>query len=96
MMATILATNLVRTSDVCGGRLRIEGTRTTVNQLVALHKQGLSADDIVVQYPQRNLSEIFTVLAWYHDNKDEFDEELAREAATDEELRREMAERTAP
>lgn len=95
-MPTILATNLVRTPDVCGGRLRIDGTRMTVNQIVALHKQGLSADDIVAQYPHRSLNEIFTVLAWYHDNKDEFDDELAKEAAADEAARRELAERTGP
>ena len=93
-MPTILATSLVRTPDICGGRLRIDGTRMTVNQIVALHKQGLSADDIVAQYPQRSLSEIFTVLAWYHANKDEFDEELAAEASMDESARRQTTERT--
>lgn len=86
-MPTILATNLVRTPGICGGRLRIDGTRMTVNQIVALHKQGLSAHDIAAQYPQRGLREIFTVLAWYHDNKKEFDRELAAEAAAAEEMR---------
>lgn len=92
-MPTILATNLVRTPGVCGGRLRIDGTRTTVNQLVTLYRQGLSAEDIVAQYPQRSLSEIFTVLAWYHANKNEFDAELAEEAAAEESARREMTAR---
>lgn len=68
----------------------------TVNQIVALHKQGLNADDIVAQYPQRTLSEIFTVLAWYHANKDEFDDELAAEARKDESAHRQMTERTGP
>lgn len=68
----------------------------TVNQIVALHKQGLSADDIVAQYPQRSLSEIFTVLAWYHANKDEFDQELATEASMDENAHRQTTERTGP
>lgn len=95
-MPTILETSLVRTPDVCGGRLRIDGTRMTVNQIVALHKQGLSADDIVAQYPQRSLSEIFTVLAWYHANKDEFDQELATEASMDENAHRQTTERTGP
>ncbi|HEX7376726.1 MAG TPA: DUF433 domain-containing protein [Pirellulales bacterium] len=80
-MPTILETSLVRTPDICGGRLRIDGTRMTVNQIVSLHNQGLSAEDIVAQYPQRGLSEVFTVLAWYHANKKEFDAELAAEAA---------------
>ncbi|HEX7447524.1 MAG TPA: DUF433 domain-containing protein [Pirellulales bacterium] len=95
-MPTILATNLVRTPGICGGRLRIDGTRTTVNQIVILHRQGLSAEDIVAQYPQRSLSEIFTVLAWYHANKKGFDAELAAEAVAEESARREMTGRPGP
>ena len=91
-----MATSLVRTPDICGGRLRIDGTRMTVNQIVVLHKQGLSAEDIVAQYPQRSLSEIFAVLTWYHANKDEFDEELAAEASMDESAHRQTTERTGP
>jgi uncharacterized protein (DUF433 family) len=86
-MATVLETSLVRTPDVCGGRLRIDGTRMTVNQIVVLHRQGMTAEDIVAQYPQRTLEEIFTVLAWYHAHKDEFDHELAAEDKADEEER---------
>ena len=93
-MPTVLATDLVRTPGICGGRLRIEGTRMTVNQIVTLHKQGLSAEEIVAQYPRRTMSEIYTVLAWYHANKDEFDKELAAEAVEQEKLRRQFT--TAP
>ena len=80
-MSTILETTLVRTPDVCGGRLRIDGTRMTVNQIVTLYRQGLSAEQIVEQYPQRTIGEIYTVLAWYHEHREEFDAELAAEAA---------------
>lgn len=89
-MPTILDTSLVRTPGVCGGRLRIDGTRMTVNQIVTMHSQGLSAAEIIAQYPQRTLSEIFTVLAWYHKNKEEFDKELAAEAAADERAQQEF------
>ena len=85
-MPTTLDVTLVRTPDICGGRLRIDGTRMTVNQIVALHQQGLSAQQIVEQYPQRTLSEIFAVLAWYHEHKSQFDEELAAEAQRDESI----------
>jgi uncharacterized protein (DUF433 family) len=57
-MSTVLETNLVRTPGICGGRLRIDGTRMTVNQIVTLHNQGLSDLQIVEQYPQRSLAEI--------------------------------------
>ena len=89
-MPIVLETNLVRTPDVCGGRLRIDGTRMTVNQIVALYHQGLSAEQIVEQYPQRTLSEIYSVLAWYHANKDQFDKEMADEAAAGAHARKEQ------
>jgi uncharacterized protein (DUF433 family) len=82
-MPIVLGTNLVRTPDVCGGRLCIDGTPMTVNQIVALHNQGLRAEQIVEQYPQRTLSEIYSVLAWYHANKGQFDKEMADEAAAE-------------
>lgn len=94
-MPTVLETSLVRTPGVCGGRLRIDGTRMTVNQIVTLHKQGFTAEQIVEQYPQRTLAEVFTVLAWYHANKDDFDQELAAEATTAERAQQDV-ERTEP
>jgi uncharacterized protein (DUF433 family) len=57
-MSTILETTLVRTPGVCGGRLRIDGTRMTVGHIVALYRQGLSAEQIVEQHPQRTIREI--------------------------------------
>jgi uncharacterized protein (DUF433 family) len=83
-MPTLLETSLVRTPGICGGRLRIEGTRMTVNQIVALCKQGLTAPEIVQQYPQRTLEEIHTVLAWYYAHQAEFDKELAEEVADED------------
>jgi uncharacterized protein (DUF433 family) len=90
-MPTQLDTTLVRTPGICGGRLRIDGTRMTVNQIVTLHKQGLTALQIIESYPQRTLSEIYTVLAWYHAHQAEFDQELAEEAIADERAIQEIA-----
>ncbi len=90
-MPTLLDTTLVRTPGICGGRLRIDGTRMTVNQIVTLYKQGLTAPQIIEHYPQRTLSEIYTVLAWYHAHEVEFDQELAQEAIGEERLEKEVA-----
>ena len=90
-MPTVLDTTLVRTPGICGGRLRIDGTRMTVNQIVTLYKQGLTGPQIVEHYPQRTLSEIYTVLAWYHAHEAEFDQELAQEAIAEERVAKEIA-----
>ena len=82
-MSTVLTTSLVRTPGVCGGRLRIDGTRMTVGHIVHLYHQGLSPEQVVEQHPQRTIGEIYAVLAWYHDHRDEFDSEMAADAARD-------------
>lgn len=83
-MTTISGTTLVRSPDICGGRLRIDGTRLTVNQVVTLYHQGMSAERIAECYPHRPIGDIYTVLAWYHANQERFDAELAAEAKADE------------
>lgn len=83
-MSTVLATSLVRTPGICGGKLCLAGTRMTVNQIVTLYLQGMTPEQIVEQYPHRLIREIYAVLAWYHDHREEFDAELAEEAAADE------------
>ena len=55
----------------------------TVNQVVTLYKQGSPAEKIVEAYPQRTIRELYAVLAWYHDHREESDAELAAEVAID-------------
>lgn len=79
-MSTEIATLLVSTPEICGGRLRIEGTRITVNQIVVLYKQGYSAEDIADQYPHLTLAQVYTALAHYHANREEMEADLATES----------------
>ena len=90
MIAEMVAA-LVSTSDVCGGRLRIEGTRITLNQIVILYKQGLSAEDIADQYPHISLAQVYSALAYYHANRMAVEAELAAEKAQAERLEQEFA-----
>ncbi len=78
-MSTEIATLLVSSPDVCGGRLRIEGTRITVNQIAALYKQGLDAEDIADQYPHLTLAQVYAALSHYHANQNEIDPDLEAE-----------------
>ncbi len=70
---------LVRSPDVCGGLLRINGTRMTVNQVVVWYKQGYTPEEITDQYPHLTLAQIYTALAYYHANREEIEAELTAE-----------------
>jgi uncharacterized protein (DUF433 family) len=90
LMSTQITRLLVQTADICGGRLRIEGTRLTVNQIVVCYKLGLSPEEIADQYPQLNLAQVYTALAYYHANKDEIEADLSQEREEAERLEQEM------
>jgi len=78
-MSTEISTLLVSSPDVCGGRLRVDGTRITVNQIVVLYKQGYNAEDIADEYPHLTLAQVYTALAHYHANREEIEADLAAE-----------------
>lgn len=92
-MATTLDSILVRTPGVCGGRIRIDGTRLTVHRLATLYRQGQTAEDIGQTYPHLSLGQIYAALAFYHSNREEIDSELAAADAEYDELSGENADR---
>jgi uncharacterized protein (DUF433 family) len=78
-MSTEIGTLLVRSPEVCGGRLRINGTRMTVNQLVLWYKQGYAPEEIADQYSHLTLAQVYAALAYYHANREEIEADLAAE-----------------
>ena len=75
-MAIALDAMLVMTPDICGGRLRIDGTRITVHRLATLYKQGQTAEGIAQTYPQLTPAQVYVALAYYHENQAHVDAEL--------------------
>ena len=76
-MSAVLDSMLVRTPGICGGRIRIDGTRITVHRIATLYKQGQTAEEIARTYPHLSLGQVFTALAYYHTNREEIEAELA-------------------
>ncbi len=75
-MTTALDTMLVQTPGVCGGRIRIDGTRITVARIATLYKQGLTAEEISTTYTHLSLGQVYAALAYYHANLSEVEAEL--------------------
>lgn len=87
-MSIALETMLVATPGTCGGRLRINGTRITVQRIAVLFKQGLSAEDIEQTYEHLSLAQVYAALAYYLTNREEIDAALAEEDALYDQLKR--------
>jgi uncharacterized protein (DUF433 family) len=95
-MSVALDTMLVSTPGVCGGRLRIDGTRITVGRIAVLYRQGQTAEDISQTYPHLAISGIYAALAYYHANREEIDAMLAADDALYDELARQNAKNGRP
>jgi uncharacterized protein (DUF433 family) len=95
-MSTQMSISLVNSPDVCGGHLRIEGTRITVNQIVVLYKQGYGPEEIADQYPQLTLAQAYAALAYYHANREEIEADLAAEKLEAERLEKEYQQAVRP
>jgi uncharacterized protein (DUF433 family) len=68
------------TPGVCGGKPRIAGHRIRVQDVVVWHEQlGLSPDEIVSQFPQITLADVYAAMTYYHDHLDEIRRELAED-----------------
>jgi uncharacterized protein (DUF433 family) len=87
IMSTTLDGMLTRTADVCGGRIRLDGTRITVHRIATLYKQGQSPEEIAQTYPHLSLGQVYAALAYYHANRAEIESELAAADARYDELR---------
>ena len=90
-MSVTLDAMLVSSPDICGGRIRIDGTRITVHRIATLYKQGQSPEDIAQTYPHLSLSQVYAALAYYHANRAEIESALTAADALYDELREQDA-----
>ena len=66
--------HIVKTEGVNGGAATIEGTRIAVWHVVAYYYElGMSVESILLDWDYLNPAQIFSALAYYHDNKGEID-----------------------
>jgi uncharacterized protein (DUF433 family) len=89
-MSTAIDTLLVRSPDVCGGRIRIAGTRMTVHDIATWYQRGLTPEDIADQYPHITVAQVYAALTYYHANRDEIDRELEAETSDASQLQNEF------
>ena len=80
MVEAVISEHIESTPGVCGGKPRIAGHRIRVEDIVVWHEQqGLSPDEIVAQFPQITLADVYAVLAYYHDHQEEIRESMRQD-----------------
>ncbi len=77
MVESIVNKHVECTPGVCGGKARIVGHRIRVQDIAVWHEyQGLSADEIVAQFPQITLADVYAALAYYHDHREQIQRQM--------------------
>ncbi len=62
------------------GVIRIDGTRVTLDTLVAAFTDGATAEEIAQQYPSLDLADVYAVMSYYLRRRKEIDEYLGSRA----------------
>jgi uncharacterized protein (DUF433 family) len=66
--------HIVKVEGVVGGDAIIEGTRIAVWHIVGYYyKVGMSVEDILAEWNYLTPAQVFSALAYYHDNKEEIE-----------------------
>jgi uncharacterized protein (DUF433 family) len=75
------------------GQARVAGTGYKVRLMAGWHRfRGETADQMREGHPDLTMAQVYSVLAYYYDHKDEMDAEMDRKSAEAERMRLEAGE----
>ncbi len=77
--ATAVYSHVTKTPGVCGGKACIDNTRVRVMDVVWLHKEARTPEQIVAEYPDLTLEQVYAALSYYYGHKAEIEADFARE-----------------
>ncbi|MGZ9225281.1 MAG: DUF433 domain-containing protein [Anaerolineales bacterium] len=83
---TFTATLPLKTDE--DGVIRVSKTRVTLDTIVTAFLEGLTAEEIAVQYPVVPLADVYSVIGYYLHQKKKVDAYLARREKLAEKVRR--------
>jgi uncharacterized protein (DUF433 family) len=67
--------HIVKIEGICGGEAIIEGTRLAVWHVVNFYYEvGMSVEGILADWDYLTPAQVFSALAYYHDNQEEIDQ----------------------
>ena len=94
-MAAISENNLVASHIAIGedGQARIAGTGYKVRLMAGWHRyRGATAEQMQQGHPDLTMAQVYSVLAYYYDHKEEMDADMDRREAEMERMRQEAGE----
>ncbi len=77
-MPKVLHPHITSDAKICGGSAIIQGTRFPVRSVVlyVLH-HGFTPEELVAQFPHLTMAQVYDALAYYYDNREEIEKDIA-------------------
>ena len=89
-MPKVAHPHIVSNSEICGGSATIQGTRFPVRSVVFyILYHGLTPEELVTRFPSLALAHIHDALAYYYDNREEIETDMAEN--TEETVRKQFS-----
>lgn len=89
--APVTYTHIVKEPGYCGGKAAIGNTRVRVNNVIFLHRQGRSPEQIREIYSDLSVAHVYAALVYYYDHPAEIDAELAADDGWEQEYEHQKA-----
>ena len=78
------------------GVLRVTGTRVSLDSVIYAFNEGATPEEIVQQYPTLDLKDVYAVISYYLQNRDEVETYIDQRKVDRQELRKEIESRFDP
>jgi uncharacterized protein (DUF433 family) len=78
------------------GVARVNGTRVTLDLIIEAFQHSVSAEEIALRYTTLNLADVYAVITYYLQNKQEVEAYLARRQKEKDAIRRENEKKFPP
>lgn len=72
------------------GVLRVTGTRVSLDSVIYSFHEGATPEEIVQAFPTLDLKDVYAVISYYLQNRDEVEQYLAQRQVEHQELKKEL------
>lgn len=70
--------HIVKDTEICGGSPVIAGTRFPVRSVAHyIIRLGLTPEELIEKFSHLSLAQVYDALAYYYDNRQEIDQDIA-------------------
>ena len=95
-MSVVISTSEVKLTKTEAGVLRVGNSRVSLDTVIVAFSQGATPEQIVEDYDSLELSEVYAVISYYLQNREEVEDYLAKRKVQREKLRRQIESRSNP